>query len=216
MFFCPTVHPDQRASIPPGFIPVFNLFVHWWSSWAPAFNREGGEQGGEEWNGVSCEGCHTHSRFQPRLPLSTARVDSRVERSGTELPARGQPSRSVSLSTQAPAFNREGGQQGGEEWNGVACEGSAGNKHEPNARTDSRHTQSRFQPRLPLSTARVDTGWRGVERNFLRGVSRSLSLSTQAPAFNREGGEQGGEGVDGQLGPGPFLYVENRGRDLRP
>ncbi|KAJ7463047.1 hypothetical protein B0H11DRAFT_1922984 [Mycena galericulata] len=189
-------------------------------SQAPAFNREGGEQGGEEQNGVACEGS-AGNKHEPN-----ART--------------------------APAFNREGGQQGGEEWNGVSCEGSTENKHEPTNNAvdqDSRHAHSRFQPRLPLSTTRVDSrversgtefpargvtltlafnsssrfrprgwtaGWRGVERSFLRGVSRSLSLSTQAPAFNREGGEQGGEGVDGQLGPGPFLYVENRGWDLRP
>ncbi|KAJ6532819.1 hypothetical protein B0H10DRAFT_1972911 [Mycena sp. CBHHK59/15] len=105
---------------------------------------------------------HAHSRFQPRFPLSTARVESRVERSGTEFPARG-----VTLTL---AF----------------------------------HPGSRFQPRGWTA------GWRGVERSFLRGASRSLPLSTKAPAFNREGGEQDGEGVDGQLGPGPFLYVENR------
>lgn len=33
MLFRPKAHPAQRASIPPGFAPVCNLFTHWWCAW---------------------------------------------------------------------------------------------------------------------------------------------------------------------------------------
>ncbi|KAJ7429775.1 hypothetical protein B0H11DRAFT_1944241 [Mycena galericulata] len=184
-------------------------------SQAPAFNREVGEQGGEEWNGVSCEGS-AGNKHEPNARTAPAFNREGGQQGGEEwngVSCEGstenkheprQPSRSLSLSIQAPAFNREGGEQGGEEQNGVACEGTAV------------MLTLAFNPGYRFQLRGWTAGWRGVERSFLRGVSRSLSLSTQAPGFNCKGGEQGGEGVDGQLGPGPFLYAENWGQDLRP
>ncbi|KAJ7449356.1 hypothetical protein B0H11DRAFT_1928701 [Mycena galericulata] len=81
-----------------------------------------------------------HSRFQPMLPLSTAWVESRVERSET---------RADQISNWAPDINMSIDVR--EKVNGT-CSSTI------HVLLPARHrAHSRFQPMLPLSTARVES-----------------------------------------------------------
>ncbi|KAJ7932002.1 hypothetical protein B0H13DRAFT_1857419 [Mycena leptocephala] len=130
----------------------------------------------------------------------------------------------LSLLTQTPAFDHEGGEPGGElegtlgSGDGVteikqtlALTARGGVDTNPKWWCSwSNASHSLFRPRLPLSTTRVESRTLALHEEVLTYKSEMmvqldpcfpLSLLTQTPAFDHEGGEPGGE-WEGTLGSG--------------